>query len=455
MTALRLRPYQADLQRSVFHEMQQGARKILAVLPTGGGKTAVFASMAGKAQAKGSRVWFLVHRRELLDQTLETFERFEIPRDRVRIDMVGSVNRRLDELEAPDLIVFDEGHHAVARTWERIAEAYPSTYLIGLTATPARLDGKPLGKIYESLVVGPSTADLIREGYLSRYKIIGDAVSLNLAGVQTTRGDYDLAEVAKRMEGVKVFGDVVASYLNYAKGLQGIYFCPSVEFSEQMAARFRAAGIPAEHFDGKTPKRKRRELVEDFRAGKIRILTNVDLIGEGFDMPACDVVGQLRPTQSLALYLQQCGRSLRPRPGKTAIIIDHVGNFIRHGTPSDPRVWSLHGKVQTGRTLNERGEYLIRICESCFGVYEADTSVCPYCGAAYEFEPFEIWNQQEVRMIEIKQEHIRRRDAFLRSDRALDLAEDYSDLCAIAKARGYKVAWARFKAKERGMWTPW
>ena len=288
------------------------------VSPTGSGKTAMFAWMADKAQQKGSVVWFLVHRKELYDQTLETFERFLIPIESIYIGMVGQVSRNSNKFPEPNLIIYDEAHHAEAATWRKITAQFPSAWVIGLTATPCRLDGKPLGKTFDDLIIGVDTAELIERGFLADYKFITSEISLSGLGI--VRGDYDQQQAAEQLMQRAVYGDVIETYRKYANGLKAIYFCSTIEHSKAMADAFIKAGITAEHFDGTTPAKQRKQTVQRFRSGKTQILTNVDLIGEGFDMPDCDAVGMLRPTQSLSLYLQQAGRSLRPREGKTAMV---------------------------------------------------------------------------------------------------------------------------------------
>lgn len=443
-----LRKYQEQILHNTYRSMVSGFKRPLVVLPTGAGKTAVFAEMARRSQLKSKVVWFLVHRRELLEQTLATFDRFDIQLKTIHVGMVGS-RRKFPE---PDLIVLDEAHHSVASTWLKIIDQNPDTFVIGLTATPARLDGKPLGRVFDDLIIGPSTADLIRTGWLSDYRYITSEVSL--AGLGHRMGEFDQTEAASIMMDKPVMGKVVDTYDQHARGMQAIYFCTGIEHSIAMADEFNQAGIKTEHFDGTTPKQERKEIVARFRAGETQILTNVDLIGEGFDMPSCDAVGMLRPTESLTIFLQQSGRALRPAEGKTAVLIDHVGNLNRHGTPSDERQWSLNDQVKKGRPTNEAGEFLIRHCVECFAVYALPASQCPECGAGYVPETRELKLMKEIEMEELNRLKWEEQQTFLKSEKAVREAESYSDLCQIAKARGYKVGWAYHRAKQAGMWVP-
>ena len=344
-------------------------------------------------------------------------------------------------------------HHLGARTWRRIVEAHPDAYMTGLTATPARLDGKALGDVFDRLVLGPTTEDLINQGYLSPYRMIVADVA-DLSSLKTRGADYAPEDAAERLMERAVDGNVVKAYQQYGQA-QAIYFCTTIKHSEATAKAFQEAGIRAEHFDGNTPSQRRDELIQSFRDGEIQILSNCELIGEGFDMPACDVVGMLRPTQSLTIYLQQVGRALRPREGKVATLIDHVGNIQRHGSPSEPRAWSLEGKIKTGRAVNEDGEFVVRYCQMCFAVYSATESRCPICGAEYVTTMEEIKQIQDVKMRILEEQELQREKEWALSEDAAETARSYSDLCKIAKHRGYKTGWAYHRAKARGYWVPY
>lgn len=447
---LKLRPYQSDIIRDVHESWRNGYRRPLVCLPTGSGKTVLAADMAYRVAGNDKTAWFIVHRRELYKQTVDTFDEFGIPQDRVHVGMVRSVlNKNLPD---PDLIVFDECHHMGAKTWRRIADAYPEAYMTGLTATPARLDGKALGDVFDHLIVGPTTPQLISEGYLSPYRMIIADVA-NLDGLKMRAGDYDPSDAESRLMERAVFGDVIEAYKEYGQA-QAIYFCTTIKHSEATADAFRSAGVKAEHFDGNTPSKKRDVLVQAFRDGDIQILCNCELISEGFDMPACDVIGMLRPTQSLTVYLQQVGRALRPRPGKIATLIDHVGNIQRHGSPSEPRQWSLEGKIKTGRAVTDEGEFAIRYCANCFAVYEVTLPRCPVCGREYVTTMAEIKQVRDVKMRILEEQELERERQWALSPRAEQEAETYSDFCLIAKHRGFKVGWAYHRAKARGYWVP-
>ena len=409
----------------------------------------VFAFMAQQSQAKGNTVWFLVHRRELLQQTIDTFDRFGIKRESIFIDMVGSVSRNLEKHPKPVFIIFDECHFSAAKTWQKIIDAFPDAKLAGLTATPSRLDGKPLGDIYDDLVEGESIGTLIKRGFLAPYKYYAPPVA-DLSSLKKRGGDFDKSKAAEMLSTKAIFGDVIKHYRNHAEGKQTICYCSTIAHSEMMAEEFNAAGIRAVHFDGDTPKKKREEIINDFRAGEITVLCNVDLISVGFDCPDVDCCILLRPTDSTALYIQQACRALRFREGKTAIILDHVNNYERHGLPDDDRNWSLGEKHKMPGRFNEDGMLKLRQCEGCFSVFESGTRVCPHCGYEAEITKEELKNIKEIELEEIKQKKKEDADKVVLDFRSPEECTSLEELQAYARNMNYKNGWIYHQAKARG-----
>ena len=264
---------------------------------------------------------------------------------------------RPERYPAPDFIIFDECHFSAANTWQKIINAYPDCFITGLTATPCRLDGKPLGNIYTDLLVGITANELIAQGYLSRYKYFAPTVS-DLSSLKIRGKDYDAQSATELLSQRAVFGNVIDNYKQYADGLQTICYCSSIKHSEDMASEFNRHGISARHFDGNTHAKERADIIQRFRDGEIKILCNVDLISVGFDCPDCYCCILLRPTLSTALYIQQACRALRPAEGKTAIILDCVNNYQRHGLPTDDRV-EFADKLQAA-TSDRRGWEILR-----------------------------------------------------------------------------------------------
>lgn len=408
-----LRPYQLQLVNDT-REAFRNYVKPLVVLPCGAGKTVCFADMAHKhIKLYNGYVWFLVHRRELVQQTHETFKAFGIPEDNIFIGMIQTITRHPERYRKPTLIIFDEAHHAKAKSWYNIINYFKGVPMIGLTATPIRRDGKALGDIFDTLVNGVDSQWLINNGYLAQYDYYAPNVQKMEYKLKGT--DYDLDDVTAQLLKSKIYGDI-KKYINPER--KTIIYCPSVEFSKSLGVT---------HFDGDTPKKQRDEIVAKFRSGEIRVLSNCDLIGEGFDVPDCDTVILLRPTLSLSLYIQQSMRCLRPGENKRAIIYDLVGNVYRHGLPTDEREWSL---TTDSKVRNASGEpdVIVRRCKKCELIYRGTASICPYCGNNNGKTRKEIEIELEIELEQIKK--IERRK--------VGMAHTLDDLIAIGKQRGYK-----------------
>ena len=432
---MKLRGYQEDLineTRRVFINY----KRPLVVLPCGAGKTVCFAEMAHMHIEKKSKnnVWFLVHRKELIDQTLETFEEFGIQLNNVYVGMVQTVSRNLDKYKRPTMIIFDEAHHAKAKTWTRIIDKFSDVPMVGLTATPNRLDGKPLGYIFDKIVQGVSNDWLIKNEYLSTYDYYAPPV-LDMQ-FKTRGADYDLDAFTAELLKSKIYGNI-KKYINPQR--KTIIYCPSIKFSQALSQK-----IGATHFDGSTPKKERERIVQDFKEGKIRILSNVDLIGEGFDVPDCDTVILLRPTMSLSLYIQQSTRCLRPMENKKAIIYDLVGNVYRHGLPTDAREWSLTQEIKIGSKHAEPG-VVARQCKNCLLVFAGNKPVCPYCGHDNGKTKQQIEHDEEVELERIKKVEKRNKR------REVGMAKSLNELIAIGRKRNYKNPeyWARTIIRSR------
>jgi DNA repair protein RadD len=286
------------------------------------------------------------------------------------------------------LWIQDEAHHVLKdNKWGKAAAMFPRARGLGVTATPMRADGKGLGRhadgLFDEMFVGPSMRDLIGRGYLTEYRIFAPPSDLDLSTVPISAGgDFSPPKLADARRRSHITGDVVEHYLRIANGKLGVTFDVSVESATETAAAFQAAGIPAEVVSANTPDDVRARVLSRFRAREVLQLVNVDLFGEGFDLPAIEVVSMARPTQSYGLFAQQFGRALRPLEGKShAIIIDHVGNALRHGLPDAPREWSLDRRERRSRSA--RTDVIpTRTClnTECLAVYERVHKACPYCG---------------------------------------------------------------------------
>lgn len=448
-----LRPYQSDLADNIRRSYSAGNRSVLAVSPTGSGKTVLFSYIASSAQARGNRVMILAHRAELLDQISQTLARFSVrhafiapgyPGDArlpVQVASVFAVARRLGKIPAPDLIVLDEAHHGTAGSWRKILDAFPNARVLGVTATPCRTDGAGLGDVFSDMVIGPTVAELIKSGSLSRYRLFAPSI-IDLSGVHTRAGDYARNELAAAADKPKITGDAITHYRKLSLGKRAVVFCVSVEHAMHVAASFRGVGIPAAHMDGGMERAERNQITRDFTAGRIQVLTSCDLISEGFDLPAIEVAILLRPTQSLGLYLQQVGRALRTFDGKTeALILDHAGNAMRHGLPDDDREWSLDGARRSKRD-RDPDEIGIRQCPKCFRVLRQTALACE-CGHVFAPKPREV-KQEEGELQEVDIEAMRRQ-----ARQEVGKARTLEELKAVAAQRGYKPGWAEHVYRSR------
>jgi DNA repair protein RadD len=443
---MQLRGYQQHAIDDLRDAYRSGARAPLLVLATGGGKTCIFSAIAQSAAAKGNRVLILVHRRELIHQASSKLSWIGLEHGviaagiatsdaPVQIASVQTLARRLPRMDwQPGLIIIDEAHHATAGQWSRILDHWPNTYRLGVTATPCRLSGEGLGSAFDAMVLGPSVADLIFTGYLSPARIYAPPVVADLQGIRSRGGDYANDQAAAAMDRPTVTGDAISHYQRLAAGQQAIAFCCNVKHAVSVCDAFKTAGIGAELLLGNTPDRD--QVVADFAAHRTRVLVTVDVVSEGFDVPAASCAILLRPTQSLGLYLQQVGRVLRPSPGKdAAIILDHVGNVLRHGFPDDPRDWSLDDRMRRSKGTPAPS---VRTCPECFAAFKPQP-ICPVCGAQCQSIKSRKIQQIAGELQELKRTEQRT------ARREQGQARTLQELIHLGQARGMKnpVGWAK------------
>lgn len=366
---IQLRDYQQSLCSSIFDSLSTH-RRVMAQLPTGGGKTIVFSYIINEFIKMGARVLVLAHRKELLTQAAGKLTSITglpvgmvkagIKPDysaRTQVASVQTVVRRLDKIPVPDLIVVDEAHHATAKTYVNILDTFPKAYCLSVTATPTRCDGKGFDHLFDDLVCGPSVKALMDQGYLCNYRLFADENPMSTKGVRKQAGDYSVSDLARENDAIELSGNLVKSYRRHADGLKNIVFALNVEHSKTIVQRYQSEGIPSAHLDGNSSDDERTSTLAAFRAGDIQVLSNVGLFGEGFDLPSIQAVQVARPTQSLALHLQMLGRTLRPADGKPhAVILDHTGNWWNHGLPDEDREWSLSTPPKSPRRQLERSE---------------------------------------------------------------------------------------------------
>lgn len=462
---IHLRPYQENCISEIRNSLKYGKKAPLLVAPTGSGKTVMFAYIAQNTSSRAKRVWILVHRIELLRQTSKALMELGVKHGiinpkftpntyaQVQVASVQTLIRRMDKYPPPDLIIIDEAHHAVGKnTWGRVLESFPRAFKLGVTATPCRSDGIGLGVEagghFDDLIIGPTVSELIELGFLVNPIIYAPPTKLDLTGLRTKMGDYEKKELASRVDKPTITGNAIDHYKRICPGTPAVVFCVSVEHAKHVAEEFRSAGFKAQHADGSLEDDQRKRILNGLDDGYVQVVTSCDLISEGTDIPAIGCAILLRPTQSKSLFLQQVGRALRPCKGKDrAIILDHVGNVLNHGLPTDERDWSLEGEQKKKRgKKKEEPTVKLNQCESCFAMFEPQP-VCPQCGTVRklkEHRPKEVEGElmaiDEVRAAQIKKQ----------SRMEVGKAQSLKELEAIARQRGYKPGWARhvWKAKQ-------
>ena len=447
MTAFTLRAYQEKSIRDLRAVFLQGVRRVVLQAPTGSGKTVLTAHMMRTAHRKGQTSWFVVHRKELLEQTSKALWQMDVPHgmiaagrsltsDAIQVASIQTLVRRLDHLQPPNMVIIDEAHHATANTYRKVVDFCNDSWIIGLTATPSRTDGTGLSDIFHALVRGPELATLIAEGYLAPFRIYSPPSPLDMTGVHIRAGDYAKDELAEIVDQSVITGNAVEHYRRCVAPRTCLIYCVSRLHARHVEEAYRSSGLDALYVAGDTPKAERDAAISGFRKGKPRIIVSVDLFGEGLDVPGLGAVQLLRPTQSLGLHLQQVGRVLRYEEGKEAVILDHVGNTWRHGFPDDIRSWTLEGQK---RKKNDEAAINLRSCPECFAIYPAHLRACPLCGC--EAVGVGRKNPEEVAgtLEEMDREKIREQKA-KRIEQGT--TRELEGLVALAIERGHKIPWA-------------
>ena len=424
--------------------MIAGNHSIIVQSPPRSGKTVVMAHIAKSATDKNNKVLFFSHRKEINEQVYKTFGNNEVNMDLVTIGGVQSLVRKLDKLDEPTIILIDEAHHSKASSYKKIIDYFPNAYKLLFTGTPVRLDGSGFDDIADDLILGKSVKWLQEHGRIAPFKYYAPLM-IDVAGLKKRAGEFTKQSVDDTMKTV-IYGDVIKHYEKLAKGKQAIVYTHSVEASENVSKAFNDAGYNSMAVSGKTPKEEREAAMRAFRNGDLKIMVNCELFTEGIDLPNVDVCIMLRPTQSLSLYLQFAMRALNPREGKTAIIIDHVGNVERFGLPNQDREWSLQGVVKKKQTA-KIGEPTVRVCEMCFATFWSKERICPECG--YENEPTkqEIELIREAELKEIKEEHQRKIREKVQTYVTPDMCQNMDELKEYQLLHGYKNGWCWYQAK--------
>ena len=459
----KLRSYQQETIDKVYQSMRSGHRRIVVQQPPRTGKTVIMAEIARKTTAKGNRVMFIIHRKEVLEQAIETFKLQGVDMSLATMGMVQTLTRRINQLDEPQLILVDEAHHALAKSYLNILDAFPNAYVLYFTATPIRTGHDQLDKIADDIVTGKSIKWLTNHHFLApfHYYGLGD---IDRSKLRKSNGDYS-SESMDQAISHEIYGHIVEQYQRLAKGKQAVVYCHSIESAKKITQQFEQVGITAAEVDGNTEVALRDELVQKFRDQKLTILANVNLFTEGVDLPNVDCVIMARPTSSLALYLQFSMRCLNPREGKTAIIIDHVDNFLTFGLPNNDRNWSEAIITKDKRKANSSADNgpVITQCNYCFGTFYRGQIVddcCPLCGHELkeETKDYKIVN---VDLQEIKENQaVNHRKAMIQkilsdqvmanvADKSVGQLHTLKEFQAYAQLHNYSPGWAWYQFNNR------
>jgi DNA repair protein RadD len=383
-----LREYQASAVARIESAWEAGAHSICYQLPTGGGKTAVLRAIVDHHWQGKKTIYVIAHRRTLVSQLSRELSSGGIHhgiiaagspmlRYRVQVASLQTLVRRADRLPEPEMIIIDETHHAKARSYTDLLKLWPRALVLGTTATPRRTDGSPLRDVIDTLILGPTMRELIDAGFLSDYDYYAPS-QIDMSGVHRRGGDYVTAEAEAKV-GRAVVGDAVTHYQRHADHQPAIVSCASIAHAEQVAAQFHDAGYRAKAVHSELDQDEIQAAIDGLRTGEIELLMQCDLLGEGVDIPGASVLIGLRPTASVVVFLQHVGRVLRRAEGKgRAIILDHVGNWERHGLPDDPRQWSLDG-----REVEVAGTTKYKRCPACLRIVAVSSRLCEHCGHAW------------------------------------------------------------------------
>ena len=396
--------------------------------------------------AKGN-VLVLAHRHTLINQHKELLSSLGVLTDNVRVESVFTEASRLSEHKPTDvdLIIIDEAHLSEAKSYRKVCEYYNCRRVL-FTATPSRLDGKPL-TLADTLITGITANELIGMGAISDYDYYAPDLNIDTDNIDMVAGEYNNGQLSELMCQTAIYGDVLKYYRQLGEDRQAIAYCTSVKHSEQTAKMFNDNGISAVSIDGSMSQKERNKRMDLFKNGKVQILCNCNLISEGVTLPNASVALLLRPTMSLPLFIQQACRVLTPVEGKKAVIIDYVNNVQRHGLPTDNHEWSLSKVVEKRKQHNDDGTLSIRQCENCFRCFKTAPK-CPYCSYEYKVKGRELKAVQDVELkkiqaVEKEKQEKQRKDARMEVGQCRTIA----DLQKIAKERGYAPGWVWQMAK--------
>jgi superfamily II DNA or RNA helicase len=427
--------------------------------------------MIDGAMRKGRKCMFLAHRKELIEQCSARLHQFNIrhgviqqkhrltnPEWPVQVASVQTLVRKKDVWPA-DVIIVDECHRSTSPTYTKIIERYERPVVIGLTATPYRMDGRGLGEIYDDLHELISTQNLIDLGYLVMPQIFGSKVDLDLSGVRLTAGDYNKADLSDAMKETVLRGDLLSNWSSRVMEQTGaksvsdcractVIFAPSVEHSISIIEQFKAAGIPAAHLDAKTPARERDSILGALRSRELSVVSNVGILTEGWDLPHLECVVLARPTRSRSMFKQMVGRLMRPDAGKRfAFVLDHANCTQTHGFVNDPEVYDLSGREKRPRKGSSMAPH--KTCKKCDGLLPLQAKTCSFCGCVQFEVDLRFTNE---RLVELRPGDVQPTSSVPLEERQLF----FEKLCRDVVYKKQKPNAARMKYMARyGEWPTW
>jgi len=450
-----LRPHQLKFANDI-REAFKTKRSVLGQAPVGFGKTVVTAYIAKNVLEKGNTMFFCVHTKDLLTQTYKAFDKFKIPfgiiasgyapsKSKIQICSIPTLKNRLHKYNAPSILVIDECHFSGSVGWSKMINHYKKegSFILGMSGSPCRLSGEGLGDQFDVMIDGVSTKWLIDNNYLSKYRIFAPS-SPNLSNTHIKMGDYVQSEIEDIMSKPSITGCAIDNYKKHALGKNSIVFCTSIKHSKMIADSFNQSGIKAAHLDGECTIDYRKDVIRKFADGEIKIITNCALFSAGFDLSlqvdkdiTVESVILLRPTQSLALFIQMTGRSLRYKTDP-AIILDHANCCLTHGFPDDEREWTLEGTKKSKKSSDEKQTH-IKSCPKCFACQVSGRPACQYCGFEFPIEAREV-EQKEGDLVEVDLTAVRKIKKIEQGT-----ANTLEKLIELGKSRGYKNPsyWAR------------
>lgn len=455
-------------------------RLILLVLSTGAGKTVIFSYIARSSAAKNKRVLILAHRDQLIKQASRKLNDYGARHGiimagytpdhaaRIQVASVQTLVRRLDKIRfEPDLIVIDEAHLSAATSYRKILDRFPNAKVLGVTGSPCRLDNKPLGKdhggVYEYMVTGISIRQLIERGFLVRPVVYAPAEQIDLSGLKSKDmrgGDYAPEVIAEIVDKPKLIGDAADQYQKICPGKPAVAWCVTVQHAQHVADEFNARGITAVMLCGEHDGAYRDDTLRKLATGEVKVVTFVGILVEGVDVPEIAAILLLRPTMSLASYLQVIGRGLRPAEGKDCCyVLDHAGLSFKHGLADEEREWSLDWgeKKKKGKAKAKEATVDVIQCQKCYAVFSPDAGklaatkrtmadpafkgecCCPNCGEEVKRKGRKL-DQQDGELQEITPEMAERMRK--QKKREVNSARTLEDLLRIAAQRGYSSGWA-------------